>query len=50
MEMGDEVAATMEQRQQPGGIRFTSRSLARPDLRIGPGSSPRPRATGNGGP
>ncbi len=31
MTLGDEVAATME---QPPGLRFTSRTLARPDVRI----------------
>jgi len=31
MTLGDEVGATME---QPPGIRFTSRTLARPDIRV----------------
>jgi glyoxylase I family protein len=48
MEMGDEVAATMEQADHPDGIRFTSRSLARPDLRIELLHWQQPAAEGDG--
>ena len=45
MEMGDEVAATME---QAPGLRFTSRMLARPDVRIELLQWHEPTATGDG--
>jgi glyoxylase I family protein len=45
MTMGDEVAATME---QPPGLRFTSRMLARPDVRVELLQWDEPSATGDG--